>query len=248
MRIWVALSGLLCLLSWGDVQADTIEALLQGFYGPDGIANKAEVYTGEMTRCCLQRTTVGEQSPREARIQSRSLFRNAEHAVYATTMRAGNHVRDWYSFLRYEQGVWKLGAVRCLALYGPFWIVLQELEGKQHRSDDEEWRYQNMRLTALGDVELADYFKSNKERLTDLANHAMARQTAAVTRMARQLFLTSAKLDLDAGWVEITIGGILDNSVGFLFVPDGKQPPAMTPDAYIMVERLAGNWYLFKTT
>jgi hypothetical protein len=49
------------------------------------------------------------------------------------------------------------------------------------------------------------------------------------------------------GNVEIIVGGITDNSVGFLYSPSGE-PPQIDGWRYIWVERLAAGWYLFRTT
>jgi hypothetical protein len=49
------------------------------------------------------------------------------------------------------------------------------------------------------------------------------------------------------GNVEITIGGITDNSVGFIYSPSGT-PPQIDGWRCIWVEKLAAGWYLFRTT
>lgn len=46
----------------------------------------------------------------------------------------------------------------------------------------------------------------------------------------------------------LLIGGITDNSVGFLRVQDEADLPQMSPSEFIMIEKIALNWYLFKTT
>ena len=49
------------------------------------------------------------------------------------------------------------------------------------------------------------------------------------------------------GNVEITIGGITDNSVGFVYSPSGTPPP-IDGWRYIWVEKVAAGWYLYRTT
>ncbi|WP_297988985.1 hypothetical protein [uncultured Campylobacter sp.] len=46
----------------------------------------------------------------------------------------------------------------------------------------------------------------------------------------------------------LLIGGVTDNSVGFLRVQDEADLPQMSPSEFIMIEKIAPNWYLFKTT
>jgi hypothetical protein len=49
------------------------------------------------------------------------------------------------------------------------------------------------------------------------------------------------------GNIEITIGGITDNSVGFVYSPSGT-PPTIDGWRYIWVEMVAPGWYLYRTT
>jgi hypothetical protein len=49
------------------------------------------------------------------------------------------------------------------------------------------------------------------------------------------------------GNIEITIGGITDNSVGFVYSP-AKTPPLIDGWRYIWVEEVAPGWYLYRTT
>jgi hypothetical protein len=51
----------------------------------------------------------------------------------------------------------------------------------------------------------------------------------------------------ESGAIEIMIGGVVDNSVGFLFVGE-QAPPPMSDDNYIWVEPIGDGWCLFRTT
>ena len=70
---------------------------------------------------------------------------------------------------------------------------------------------------------------------------------SAAVEAARNLHIDGVK-KTGSGLVELIIGGMVDNSVGFLWVPPGMAPPVISPDAYILVEHVVGPWYLFKTT
>lgn len=62
----------------------------------------------------------------------------------------------------------------------------------------------------------------------------------------QSLHLAAAEIKSD-GSVEITIGGITDNTVGFVFSPTEK-PPQIDGWRYIWIEKVAPFWYLFRTT
>lgn len=62
----------------------------------------------------------------------------------------------------------------------------------------------------------------------------------------RDLHLSRLETRSD-GSVEITIGGITDNTVGFIYSPT-EAPPQIDGWRYIWVEKIAAGWYLFRTT
>ena len=51
-----------------------------------------------------------------------------------------------------------------------------------------------------------------------------------------------------AGVTTVTIGGVLDNSLGFLHAADPAAVPPVGPEEYIWIEPVGDGWYLFKTT
>ncbi len=48
--------------------------------------------------------------------------------------------------------------------------------------------------------------------------------------------------------INFLIGGTLDNSVGYLYVEDKKDLPLMNPKNFIMIKKITGYWYIYKTT
>jgi len=67
-----------------------------------------------------------------------------------------------------------------------------------------------------------------------------------VKEKLKSLHLSSLN-KIDEKQIEIIIGGVTDNTVGFLYAPDNK-PPLLGPSEYIWVEKVADKWYLFRTT
>lgn len=48
--------------------------------------------------------------------------------------------------------------------------------------------------------------------------------------------------------VNFLIGGMVDNSVGYLYVNDKKDLPEMNSDRIIMIREIGNGWYIYKTT
>jgi hypothetical protein len=76
-------------------------------------------------------------------------------------------------------------------------------------------------------------------RLIEFSNKQQLRSRAA------QELLTGEMLRLNIA--SFVIGGIMDNTVGFVYSPSNK-PPQISPSSYIWVEEIAAGWYLFRTT
>ena len=48
--------------------------------------------------------------------------------------------------------------------------------------------------------------------------------------------------------INFLIGGMVDNSVGYIYVKDKKDLPEMNPSRIIMIREIGNGWYIYKTT
>ena len=222
-------------------------SLVKQFFGQDGIKNKEEVYAGEMLEHYLDKPTLGETLSKGIEVSPRALERNPQRAIYAVLLSKDGKSQDWYIYLVNDQNKWKISAVRNLALSGLFFMVLQEVQSKDNRSKEEEHQYQNMLLTLKLDSELKEFLHENIDSLNAIALEAKTSQENA-TESAKHLHLNFVGYESTNGIVDVNIGGILDNSVGYLFVPTGTEVPKMSDDNYIYIEHITGNWYVYKAT
>jgi hypothetical protein len=226
-------------------RASEPEALVD-FFGHAGIADKSSAYYGEMLDNYANEPTLGESLPGNVQVTFRRLEERSGKAVYAVLLSDGEHTEDWYAFLVEDNNIWKLSAVRTLALTGTIEYLLNALENKTSRTHEEEWQYQNMLLILKSDKGLKAYLREKLvdfKNIIDLFHKGEKEQAEAV---AKCLYLNYVK-DND-GVVEFNIGGLTDNTVGFLYVPPGKVPPVMDSVEYIYVEEIVEGWYIYKTT
>jgi len=221
--------------------------LVKQFFGQDGIKNKREVYAGEMLEHYLDRPTMGETLPKGVEVILKALEKSPEREIYAVLLSKDGRSQDWYIYLVNEQNKWKISAVRNLALPGLFFMALQEVQSKTSRTKEEEHQYQNMLLTLQLDSELKEFLYKNIDSLNTIALEAKTSQEKA-TESAKHLNLNFVGYEPSSGIVDVNIGGILDNSVGYLFVPTTTKVPKMSGDNYIYIEHIIGNWYVYKTT
>jgi hypothetical protein len=169
-----------------------------------------------------------------------------------------NQVTDVYFYLQ-NDGHWKVNAVRVLALTGIIEGAYLGLKAKPNLTEAERSLLENFRLTLAPDKELKSWFAGNSKALENLCRLMLAKSNGdaiyvnsddknfpAAAESLRKLNMSTASV-ADNGNVEIVIGGVTDNTVGFLYSPS-KNPPRIGPSLYIWVEEVAANWYLFRTT
>ena len=129
--------------------------------------------------------------------------------------------------------------------------------------EDFDFKLGNVNLILALDSEIIEHFHNNKvefERLKDVAFRDWdTTNTDEESRIKlcngresdfHKLFIHS----IETGGYELgkcinfLIGGILDNTVGYLFVRDKKNLPEINPDKIIMIREIGNGWYIYKTT
>jgi hypothetical protein len=129
----------------------------------------------------------------------------------------------------------------------------------------------NLKLTLSLDDELIAYFNQNKAQFEQLRTQIVAKKAFADKDTTHPdykrrillfnyghyfdnemkslgLRLATTVTDSCHECIDFLIGGMLENMVGYLYVPDTSLLPKMTPNRYIMVRAIGDNWFLFKTT
>ena len=130
--------------------------------------------------------------------------------------------------------------------------------------EDYDFQLGNARLILELDENLVKYFKRNQDSFDSLKNDAISELTlgknsdkSRITLLEKKkewyhkLFISSVSYgDYELGHNSLVflIGGILDNTVGYIFVKDPKDIPTMSPDKIIMLKEIGNGWYIYKTT
>ena len=129
--------------------------------------------------------------------------------------------------------------------------------------EDFDFQLGNLNLILALDSEIIDHFNKNKiefERLKDIAFKNLDTTKADQERSIKlcnglendfhKLFISSIEMGgYELGnCINFSIGGMLDNTVGYLFVKDKKDVPEMNPSRIIMIREIGNGWYIYKTT
>lgn len=242
--------------------------IVESFFEAKTFPVKEVYYTGEMLHY-IDKANMGSRIPPEVQTDYRILKQDDQEVVFAVTYSYEGEAQNWYSFIKKVDETWKLEAVRKLALPGLFYKLLDRISKKQDRSVDEEWDYQNMLLQIKSDRELKEFLKDHLETFREVLvffdddsllqvkgpddvrtkNETAFTQQKEVGLLVRTLHLNYVgRRRSDMKTIEFNVGGIMDNSVGFMFVPDGYRPPKMSSEEFIYVEEVLPNWFIYKTT
>jgi len=130
----------------------------------------------------------------------------------------------------------------------------------------EDYNYQigNIRLTLELDENIIKHFKTNYTIFDSLKSEALLEIKRRSLTPANKIDLLKSQktkyrsvfisnvlygdFEVCRSCVTFYIGGILDNTVGYIYAPDKADLPKMSPDNVIMLKEIAGGWYIFKTT
>lgn len=236
--------------------------LVETFFTQAAVPNAADYYTGEM-RHHLRNPAMGHYAEPGYTLTTRVLDSTEDETVYAICYDypEPRQDRDWYAFLVRSDGTWKLSAVRTLALPRLHYAALQGLEEKPDRTANEEWTLEQWRRLTWSDESLKAFARGHRNQLEAIADALLQQPPGTLIRgeeleneADRELWAAIHTLHLNVvihdrqGWIDLNLGGILDNAVGFLFVPANVTPPRMNPENFILLDPLGDGWYLYKTT
>ena len=177
-------------------------------------------------------------------------------AVARLPANSGNPT-DIYLYLGITaSGAWAIEAIRALALPQFVATLRNDLIQRASRTEEEEHTLAQIDLMMRSDAQLRQWFIDNRGKMDALRKVALAEGSGAGSRRiesdaARTALgeIHGSTLELsDTGAVIVTLGGIVDNTVGFLFAPHANAAPQIGTGSYIWVEPVGDGWFLFKTT
>ena len=155
---------------------------------------------------------------------------------------SADFIWDVYFYLKRSGAGWTVDAVRALHIPQFVGQVREELRAKPDRDAEEDAALRNLDLVFTSDAGFRVWFGAHRGDLDAMLKGDDTAAQATATRLNGTVF------DSTGPYPRFIIGGIMDNSVGFLFVGDGERPPAISPSDYIWIEPMGGGWYLYRTT
>ncbi|MFV0531835.1 MAG: hypothetical protein ACK5MD_10430 [Flavobacteriales bacterium] len=226
----------------------------------------------EIVRKVFTDRTFQNEILKNTKLDFKMLDKNKETAVINLTLTdsLGKGI-DTYVHLRNENG-WKINAFRALAMTGMLEQIKNQFENMTDKQIDsmiatgdedikskEDFYYnlKNIKLTLELDDNIIKHFNDNKKAFEDLRQKIVSLKSKGKDDLnvilkedLRKLYLgnlMSRELLCDE-CIVLTIGGMIDNTVGYFYLNDQSKLPKMNPAWIIMIREIGGGWYLFKTT
>ncbi|UTW56124.1 hypothetical protein [Kordiimonas sp. SCSIO 12610] len=253
----VSIGASLAIASSASAQAqaqaqicDNAQTKLEIFLSPEDISDIESVLTGEVLKSAQGNESFGQHLPPEISWEYRRLDGKIDQklgAVYAVTFDNKATKENWYWYFVEEKNECKISAIRKLALPGLIYAMRDQLTKSPNLTPIDEQTLKNLNLITRPDHELKDHLISNIDAFNKLVENAKT-DIAQAQSIAKSMNLNYIDLDIETGNVDVNIGGITDNSVGYFKAPHPSSVPAMSPDSYIYVEHIIDDWYIYKTT
>ena len=254
---------------------DTLSPLrvIEKYVSTDGFPEKLRHFCCEMYQEWTAQQTLGQQLAPSVIRECRLLYGDTARAVVTVWLHDSITSMDVYFYLQHRQ-VWTVYAVRSLVMKDYAKAEIKRLDsipwqerGKVYtKTNGHTWQFDhdNAVLWSASDTVLAQHFYSySKEfRKLEQMRQSMKRKSFAADSSGQNLLVTKKmsktmdKLLLRAirddrnapGTVLYLVGGVLDNSVGYMYQPDPSRLPQVSAGYFILIRPLGNGWYLYKTT
>ena len=255
--------------SGSSAETRTLTAIVHQFYGDSVIADRAAILTPRYVTLLDTTPTPGAIMPRGTRLVIREIERDSAHAVYETESGPESQFADWYTYLVRDGGKWKIDNVRIFELPPSHYIILDSLQAKKTLSDTLGWMRDRMKLASSSNAALKAYFAAHKAAIVKMAADFESHSTMTALDEGGETFplnaleasdkqlLTSELHALDLGaalrnlsamqCVRYKIGGAGQATVGYMHFKSTCPMPKMGSEDLIYMERVAPDWYVYRT-
>lgn len=238
-----------------------IEALVLRFMKDESFPDWRERYTGDM-RLFAGRPTPGAtyHDDKYEIIVRLNEQDETSAAVAVEIVESDTKHSDFYLFLREEDDVWKIAAVRTFAPPRGTGQMYAALASKGKDITPADMRELGiMQVLQFSDYGLKQSFEQRRERFEKIANLVSRKGVDQIihgsthhSRVDKDLWqeVHDAGLNYveqrESGVIDFNGAGFGESAVGFFYVPEGADAPRATPEDYVLVEPLDGPWYLYR--
>lgn len=276
MKQLLIASGLLLGVALTAQQSagDTLSPLrvVEKYVSPGGFPEKLRHFCCEMYQEWNAPQTLGQQLALTVQRETHLLYQDSAKAVVTVWLHDSITSMDVYFYLQHR-GVWTVYAVRSLVMKDFAAREIKRLDsipqkerGKSYtKKTGRTWKfdYENTKLWGAADTVLATHFYSNRAAFEKLERYRAQKfpltpgdsvygnvmKDKKIRKQTDKILIREILIDKNApGTILYHIGGVVDNSVGYMYQPDPKKLPNISAGYFILIRPLGNGWYLYKTT
>lgn len=210
-------------------------------------------------------------------IETELVQKSDSEVVVAVNLTLDTITEDAYLFFKLDNG-WKLEAVRALAYTGLYVQLIKEYESSSQDDIDKFMKmdmhydirkmYYQSKLIVSSDRELIEHQRNNKELFNNLLrevkssmkpgdeyNADKSDSLQSIFELSNKLLISQIYRDINSpidiktpGITYFLIGGVLDNTAGYMYIENDKEIPKMSKNGFIIIREIGEGWYFYKTT
>lgn len=246
--------------------------VVEKYVSAKGFPDKLRFFCCEMYHEWVAPKTLGEQLAPSVQREVHLLYQDTSRAVVTVWLHDSITSMDVYFYLQHRE-VWTVYAVRSLVMKAEAEKELRRLDsipskqrGKVYKEKwGHTWQFDkdNVSLWNSSDSGLALHYYKNADRFSELEKlrqkkfpiqktdsvYKSVMHDKKIRKKADAVLIRDILVDPHApGCVLYFIGGIMDNSVGYMYQPDPALVPKPTAGYFILIRPLGNGWFLYKTT
>ncbi len=240
------------------------EILLKFFFTEKEFDEKICFITGEVLSYQKNYDHIGASIGANINVNFRLLQKYENSNIWKTTLvdssRKGG---DYYIQIVKENNNVKISTIRAFVLPGYYLMMADSLLNSE---DEKQINFaHDIKLWLSTDDSLMSYFKfhqnsfeklsselsnkSNWDRLMKVDVDSCSTEDKHINDLLYRLRLNMIyKEKMYPNIIIYNLGGFLDNEVGYIKCIDESDLPKMFKSRFILIEKISGNWYLYKTT
>lgn len=273
-RILLAVSFAATICVSAQAPGDTLSPLrvVEKYVSPNGFPEKMRHFCCEMYQEWMAPKTLGQQLALTVKREPHLLYQDTGKAVVTVWLHDSVTSMDVYFYLQHRT-VWTVYAVRSLVMKDFAKKELKRLDSFPLASRGElftkqvghTWQFEHDNTVLWGqpDTLLTEYFRKHSAEFAKLEKlrakkyplkegdsvYAKVMTDKKIRKQITSLLIREIIIDKNApGTILYHIGGVLDNSVGYMYQPDPAKVPPVSAGYFILIRPLGNGWYLYKTT
>lgn len=223
------------------------EWLIKRFFIDDNFPEKTFFYGAELSDK-TELPSVGEENPAGTIVNFSNIFDEQDRKVFAVNVKSPNAQTDYYAFLGLTKDVWEIEFVRSFWLPESFYHVRDSLRTLAAIPDSLKADFEVLELMTSSDETIKDHFLNNKSEFNSLISSFKNKNESEIDKLIKQLKLTSVFVEEQfPQCIFVEIGSFQNSSVGYIKCEDENSLPQISPFGFIYLERIEGDWFVYKT-